>query len=627
MTGLGGGGVGAAAGVARAWRRGAALVLVFVCCCLLPRPAFGRTLTVPLRLDHDFLQRLLVDHVYTGQGGTTEAWNDGRECNSLVLSDPEIDSREGRLVIRTAARARVGAWVMARCVSLHSWDGRIEVLEEPRVDPHAPIVRFRVVDSNLSGAGGGRGVTGTLWDFVKSYAHPRLEEFAVDLGAPLKELAEVLPLFLPQADMTRTRLLLNSLSVQSARIDDAGLEVEVRLDVSEFAEEPVADPQPEPTLTVEELARWEAAWQQWDGFMTFTMLHLARDPHGEKQVQELRDVFLSARYDLAEALNAPPSASGDPVRRLFLNTWTRLRPLLREFSAGLPGEQAVRYLSLIAAADALQAMDDIGPDVGVDISAEGLRRLARLLDPVAVDPLHYDTEVNPEVRRLLGLGTPLPVPTERPSSGLGHWLVPRAWASDDEASAISAKLEGWAPTLDDVAQYLPLALRLLDLTREKILTEKGLAEEFRPLFRSLILAAAWQESCWRQFVKVGGAVKTITSSAGSVGMMQINQHVWRGVYEVRWLRDDAGYNALAGNEIMRHYLVDYAIKRGEHTHAGGVDNLARASYAVYNGGPGHLRRYRQPPKNRYLRDIDEAFWQKYRAVKEGNDLAVRQCYG
>ena len=604
-----------------------ALIALFVATALLPAAAVGRQVTLPLRLDHEFLRRLLLDHVYTGEGASTEAWNDGHDCNRLRLADPTVDSRDGRLVVRTSADAQVGGFLMGRCVSLHTWSGRIEVLEEPRVDPVAPIVRFRVVDSNAEAAQGGKGLTGSVWDLVKAYAHPRLEEFTVDLSAPLKELMEVLPLFLPQADLSRTRVLINSLAVQSARVGTDGLEVDLGLDLSELPQPTSITPGPEPTLTTEELARWEAAWQRWDAFITFTVLHLSRDPHTEAQVQELREVFLSARYDLADALAGAPGSAEDPVRGLFLRTWSRLRPLLRELSVGLPGEAGVRYLSLIAAADALQAIDAIGPDVGVEISAEGLRRLARLLDPVVDDPLKYDTEVDPALRRALGLGVPLPVPTPPPSSEWGSWLVPRAWASEDESDSISAKLNGWAPTVEDVAQYLPLALRLLELTREKTLPKKPLAVEFHPLFRSLLLAAAWQESCWRQFVRERGQVKTMVSSAGSLGIMQVNQHVWRGIYDVRGLRDNAGYNALAGSEIMLHYLVDYAIKKGEHSQTGNPDNLARASYAVYNGGPGHLRRYRQAPKNKHLRDIDESFWKKYRDVKGGNDLAVRQCYG
>ncbi len=600
---------------------------------LVALPAAARPVAVPLRLDHDFLRRMLLDYVYTDEGGSTEAWNDGRDCNQLVLSDPSVGSRDGKLLVRTAARARVGAWLMSRCVSLHAWDGRIEVLEEPMVDAASPIVRFRVVDSQIEGVSGGKGLTGNLWDIIKSHAHPRLEEFTVDLRGPLNELSEVLPLFLPQTDVSRTRLLLNSLAIDSARVDDDGLEVVLRMDLTEHlqpeAPDPLAaaEPRAEPTLTAEELQRWDAAWQRWDAFLTFVVLRLAQTPHSERQIQELREVFLSARYDLAAALTGPPSPTGDPVRRLFLRSWTRLRPLLREFSVGLPGEAAVRYLSLIAAADALQAIDDIGPEVGVEISAEGLRRMARLLDPGADDPLHYDTDVDPELRRMLGMGTPLPVPTEPPASSWGSWLVPRAWAADDEAAELSARLRQWVPTRDDLAQYLPLALRILELAKEKTLAKRELAAEYQPLFRSLLLAAAWQESCWRQFVRSKGTVTTLVSSAGSLGMMQINQHVWRGIYDVRWLRDDIGYNANAGGEIMLHYLLDYAIKKGEHTQTGNPDSLARASYAVYNGGPGHLRRYRQPPKNRHLREIDEAFWKKYREVKDGNDLAVRQCYG
>lgn len=605
--------------------------------------AAGRELTVPLRLDHAFVQRILLDTIYTGEGDTTEAMSDVHGCNRVVLSEPSVGGRDGRLVVRTRTRAQLGAW-MGRCMVLHSWEGTIEIHEEPRVDPAAPLIRFHVVDSNVEAAGGGKGVTGSLWDLVKSSVHPRMEAMVIDLREPLAELGQVLPLFLSQEDLSRTRLLLNSLSFTSARVVDDGLAVDLRMDLSELPPQPVVEAGPEPTLTVEELARWDAAWQQWDAFLTFTVLRLARDPHSEQQLQELRDVFLTARYDLARALRAEPGSDADPVRRLFLRTWTRLRPLLRELSLGLPGEVSLRYLSLIAAADALQAIDQVGPDVGVEISADGLRRLARLLDPVGTDdPLYYDTEVNPELREMLGLGTPLPEPppieTETPGpdesggdGGLGllDWLVPRAAADEKpegEAAKLSARLRGWAPTRDDVAQYLPLALRILDLSRERILAKRRLAEEFHPLFRTLLLATAWQESCWRQFVHSGGAVKTITSSAGSIGVMQVNQHVWRGIYNVRWLRDDIAYNALAGSEILLHYLVDYAIKKGEHTATGNPDNLARASYAVFNGGPGHLRRYRNPPKNKHLRDIDASFWNKYKEVKSGNDLAVRECYG
>jgi hypothetical protein len=87
-----------------------------------------------------------------------------------------------------------------------------------------------------------------------------------------------------------------------------------------------------------------------------------------------------------------------------------------------------------------------------------------------------------------------------------------------------------------------------------------------------------------------------------------------------------GYNARAGSEILLHYLRDYAIARSE-DELGGIDALARASYAAYHGGPSHLRRYREPRRfGSKLVAIDRAFHAKYRAVAAGGELGVRECF-
>ena len=71
-------------------------------------------------------------------------------------------------------------------------------------------------------------------------------------------------------------------------------------------------------------------------------------------------------------------------------------------------------------------------------------------------------------------------------------------------------------------------------------------------------------------------------------MMQINGRVWRKVYDLDRLVDEVDYNVNAGIEILTHYMVDYAIRRGEHEQPGGDDNLIKATYAAYNGGPRRL---------------------------------------
>lgn len=109
-------------------------------------------------------------------------------------------------------------------------------------------------------------------------------------------------------------------------------------------------------------------------------------------------------------------------------------------------------------------------------------------------------------------------------------------------------------------------------------------------------------------------------------MMQIMPHVWRGFYDSGGLTSDIAYNAAAGSEILMHYLLNYAIRHGEDKQSGGPDNLARATYAAYNGGPGHLRRYRTADTREDLRKIDLSFQEKYEAIRNGDELAVRACY-
>jgi soluble lytic murein transglycosylase-like protein len=128
-------------------------------------------------------------------------------------------------------------------------------------------------------------------------------------------------------------------------------------------------------------------------------------------------------------------------------------------------------------------------------------------------------------------------------------------------------------------------------------------------------------------VRAGNTIKPMQSPVGAVGIMQVMPRVWRGFYDVKGLNQDIGYNAMAGAEILVHYLRDYAIARGEHTATGKIDNLARATYAVYNGGPAHLRRYRKDKGSRSLRQIDDSFWEKYLKVKNGNEMAVAGCFG
>lgn len=673
------------------WKRRAtrthALSAVVAALTLAAGAAHARDVTFPIRLDDRFLTLELQRSAFTDPDGTAHVFDDESDCNSLVLFDPTVESEPGALRVRSQGEARFGVSAGGRCLLPLSWSGRIELVEEPRLERAMPVVRFVVTDSRLLNEDGREPLfSGTLWGWVKDYVHPRLET-RIDLAQPVAQLREVLPAFGVGAPGSALDDALVSVSLDGVELSDGMVQVRVRVAVPD-PPETSATPEPEGTvapLTEEELRRWQQALQQWDAFLTFVV----KITGGDTQIMALRrtllSILLDERYALADALSNPDASVRDPVRPLFLRAWTRLAPAVREVADGLPADQALRYLSFVSAGDALEALDQLGPESGIEISADGLRRLARLMAPsLTDDPLAYVPGVDPQLRELFGFGAPLPSPEENPdvdadagaargdeeeptptpvptptpqgaatnaapdaspspdasvtpapassqdgspTSWLWRLLGGTAWAAELPEPDLAKRLNAWAPTRADIAEYAPLARRLLDSVAAWLLERHEIDPAHVAVFRALVPATAWKESCWRQYVKKNGKLVPLTSAAGAVGIMQVNVSVWRGFYDPGGLKRDIAYNARAGGEILSHYWTEYAVPRGEAAKGGGVDALARATYGAYNGGPGELTRYRDRDATKRERAVDREFFVKYQRMKAGDDLAVTDCYG
>jgi hypothetical protein len=694
------------------------------------RPAFAGTVTIPMRLDEQFLRRLVVAKVFDQPQERAELWRDPDGCGHLILEHPEVEAVDGRLHVRSLGNARWGAAVGDKCLFPLTWSGRVDVVEEPTLERTQPIVHFRVVDTALFDKNGRKAtVSSRLWNWIKGYVHPSMESVTVDLHAPVEDLRGLLPLVLPAAYAGSADITLASVTLADARVEDHDLVIDVALASPEPP--PGYKPAPEPPLDVHEV-------EQWDAFLTFVVKRAALDIEDSPVREALLGVLIDSRYDIVNALVDAEPGARDPVPDLFRKAWVRLAPVLRAMDTHLPGSTALRYLAFVAAGDALVAIDKLGPGSGLDISAEGLRRLARMVAPDEQgDPLEYATVVDPELRERLGFGPPLPLPASPPKdldgpattvsgpdtttttttaepvpgepngipkdarsdstpptapgsdpsaergeprsprapaqpeptvpsppssaapsapeppvqappttrsappsptssvstgltrwlAGFLEWLVPPAEAAGESAGDVGKRLRNWAPTRKDLDEYLPIVQRVLHRAADDTLAKKPVDKRYVSIFRPLVLATAWKETCWRQFIRRGGKVVTMESSAGALGMMQVNPRVWRGFYDVNALRADIAYNAHAGTEILQHYLVDYAIKKKEQELGGGVDALARATYSAYNGGPGSIGRYRSEKTAKSLRAIDAEFWRVYQSVKSGNELGVRACYG
>jgi hypothetical protein len=176
----------------------------------------------------------------------------------------------------------------------------------------------------------------------------------------------------------------------------------------------------------------------------------------------------------------------------------------------------------------------------------------------------------------------------------------------------------------NAAVYGRSVLRLLTLVTQRESDYQTLQWQYRRTYLNLVKSTAWQESCWRQFIRVNGRVRFLESTTDDVGMMQVNRHVWRGFYSIPRLEWDVVYNVGAGAEILLR-LMTTAYARPSAAGGAAVTDIARSTYAAYNGGPGAFNRWRRPDEPAQARAIDQSFWPKFKAIAGGQLFDILSC--
>jgi hypothetical protein len=412
--------------------------------------------------------------------------------------------------------------------------------------------------------------------------------------------------------------MLDSLRIGHLATGSKGLDIDLQIDV-----EPVAKGKPEPVLSEQEMQQLENRYQSWDAFLTFVIKEAAAAARSKELRAALLEILLDARHQVKLILGASSQSANDPVKLLFMRSWERLMPVMQEISLQSPEQNLLPILSFITAADALFALDKLGPALGLDISTDGLRRLARLLnDDPSIDPLEYLNEIDPVLQKLFGFGMLGETTQQKRPQAFNFQLIRPAFAATSRD-----RLNRWVPAAGELNDYLHEIRNLLLEEADARIRSSSIAQEYARVFRKLMLTTAWQESCWRQYIVRDRKVVPLISATGDIGMLQINEKVWRGFYSPSKLKWDITYNTRAGSEILFKFMVNYALKRQEHKHGGGLSGLARATYSAYNGGPSQVSRYRKADVPAAHKKIDIAFWEKYQQVDEGQELAVVQCLG
>ncbi len=275
-----------------------------------------------------------------------------------------------------------------------------------------------------------------------------------------------------------------------------------------------------------------------DALLVGAVKHYASATQLQTLRSELLDILIDSRYRLRDVLTEPPGRDNDAVRSWFIDSWHRLSPVVRSIAEEQDGQEQLLWFSVVTATDALYALNQLGSTIGLEISSEGLRRLARMINAGKVDELlRYSEDVDPELQQLLREEIDSAEPDES-ALRINFSLFPKAYAE-----APGQSLKQWLPVKGNLDSYLPKVESLLEKTTGKTLQRHSLERNHRELYEKLVLATAWQESCWRQFVVINKRIEPLRSSSGDIGLMQVNERVWRGFYDLQKLRWDINYNS------------------------------------------------------------------------------------
>jgi transglycosylase-like protein with SLT domain len=377
---------------------------------LLPSLAFAQTapsiVRVPLTIDYAILSEALKRQIYT-QNGRATLWNGANDCQYFYAENPVFSRQGAGAKLETNGSLSLGVAVGSQCVSPISWSGIIEAETAPYVSGH--MLKFRVLDINLRNPQHQKTlIAGKGFDLVKQYFIPRIETFEFDLDPATDQLRELAEAASPPAVAERVKTAVSSLRVvPEIAPHDEGLGATIELTLPGFTA--ASPPSPAPQLTPDELAAFEKLLDQWDAFLVFAIKQLGGLNHDPQLRKEMLAILLDSRFRLVDALAHPQNAGPDPIRVLFLDSWQRLGEAIRGAALrGTLGDRSLEFLSFISAGNALFALDQAGPALGMRISADDLRRLAHIAAPQAKgDPLAFSFDEDPELRKTFGVKEPL----------------------------------------------------------------------------------------------------------------------------------------------------------------------------------------------------------------------------
>jgi hypothetical protein len=655
---------------------------------LSQQPAHAGEVRVPLTIDYYALTEAIRHQLYTGPGGRAPVWNGASPCQYLYATDPMFSHAGAALKFETAASLALGLSVGDHCVGPVEWNGIIQAETSPYLMAGLQL-KFHVQDLNLLNPEHQKTlIVGKGFDLIKGNLIPMFETFTYNLNPAVQQLSALAEAASTPDVAERIRTAMATIrSEPEVTANEDGVRITLDISVPEVELAPQGTPAP---LTPEEIASFEKLLDQWDAFLAFAVKQMGGAVGDPQFRAAILKILLDSRYRLVDALANPAAnqGGGDPVRVLFLDEWNQLHDAIKAAAArGALGGRGLELMSFVSAGDALFALDQAAPALGMRISADDLRRLAHILAPTATgDPLEYNFDEDPTLKHLFGVPEPpsMPGPLEEsdipPSSPeaspAGAVPAPSAGGSPEAAlppapttivpsPAAPMPPAGTSPVPDASSSWLELPLRWLSpadacaqepgliatleraaLKLKRVVVNTANVDSYRSDMETLLQLSAEREL---QIDPIDGrytaTYETLVKSAAW------QESCWRQFAvvngRIRWLESSTGDVGLmqVNKRVWRGF---YSVPRlewdvlynagagaeilmrmlayaiGEGHGAAAPDSTARSAYAAYNAGPRALHRWtRREPPE--LKAIDDSFWSKYQSVKRGNSIDILSC--
>lgn len=342
---------------------------------LFTNNVLANQLSVPLQMDYILIKKILVSQLYIGKDNVADVWSDHQGCSYLKLSNPEISGKNDQVQLLNDVQARLGTGLGGKCLTLLEWAGVLETFQQPTLDSDHSILTFPITRATAYDRNGHQLSIDKLQDLIKRVAEPKLASVKIDLNESKGKIEQTLMHFLPRDNAAEVKQILTSLKFSSIKAGENG--IGVKLDFNAPAKKVVA--KSVAAFSEAEQKQWQAAWQQWDVFLSSAINQATEDTKSAELRETLLAILMDSRAAFQAGLNEHSGDGADPVRVFFTDTWTRLAPALKTISQDLPGIQGLRYITFIAATDVIYELERIGAPFGLDISSDGLRNLGRIL--------------------------------------------------------------------------------------------------------------------------------------------------------------------------------------------------------------------------------------------------------